>query len=68
MTRPGRRKTGIPVPSSTGITDISTRSTRPAASRLRNSSPPPKMAMSFPGVSFSSLTTRSASASILTFG
>ena len=45
----GGGRSGIPPPSRTGITLTSTRSTRPAASKLRKSSPPPKRAMSLPG-------------------
>jgi hypothetical protein len=45
----GGGSSGMPPPSRTGITDISRRSTSPSTSKLRNSSPPPKIAMSFPG-------------------
>lgn len=57
----GDGSSGMPPPSSTGTTLKCTWSTRPAASRLRNSSPPPKSAMSLPGCARSSATIRSAS-------
>jgi hypothetical protein len=40
----------MPPPRRTGMSPISRRSTKPVASKLRNSSPPPNRAMSLPGL------------------
>src|SRR5580658_8322154 len=65
----GGGSSGIPPPSSTGITATSTVSTSPASRKLRNSKPPPNNHMSLPGSSRNAATVSfSFPATIVTSG